>query len=107
MTWLIGRHCDLRCLCSSDRPTDRASLVFFSEDRRIKPTALYRQPPTRPPPANSRASPSIFLVGVWVGGWVRVCMRATCVRAFVRPCVRALVDAIKKARAERAYAERK
>ena len=24
----------------TDRPTDRASLVFFSEDRRIKPTAL-------------------------------------------------------------------
>ena len=109
MTWLIGRHCDRRCLCSSDRPTDRASLVFFSEDRRIKPTGTVIAKSNSPQAARrqyteEQALPSSLWVCGWVVGCVYVCVRRACVRGFVRPCVRALVDAIKKARAERAYA---
>ena len=94
MTWLIGRHCDRRCLCSSDRPTDRASLVFFSEDRRIKPTGtvIANSPQAaRRQYTEEQALPSSLWVCGWVVGCVYVCVRRACVRALVRATVRACV----------------
>ena len=88
----------------TDRPRELGLLLRGSEDQTHCTVIAISPQAARRLYTDEQALPSFLWVCEWVVGLVYVCVRRACVRGFVRPCVRALVDAIKKARAERAYA---
>ena len=91
MTWLIGRHCDPRCLCSSDRPRELGLLLRGSEDQTHCTVIAISPQAARRLYTEEQALPSFLWVCEWVVGLVYVCVRRACVgscdRATVRACV--------------------